>query len=384
MHRRHFLSSFAAATCSVLCAPHIALAERNARYDRLLVLVELKGGNDGLNTVVPHGDRDYYRLRPRLAIPRERTLPLDDRCGLHPALEPLMTSWRSRELAVLRGVGYPDPNLSHFRSIAIWDTASAADQVLDDGWVARVFAQSPPPATFAADGVVVGSAEGGPLEGAGSRILRLTDTAQFLRQARLAAPGGRARNAALEHILSVEANIAHAAQGLDARRPFSTVFPSGPFGAAVRTACEAIGSHGGVAAVKLSLGGFDTHTQQLGRHEALLKELAAGLAALRSALVELNRWNDSLVITYAEFGRRPKENDGGGTDHGTASAHFALGGKVRGGLYGEAPRLDRLDAAGNVHFSVDFRDVLATVMERWWDIDSRRVLNATHRPLDFL
>lgn len=384
MHRRDFLSALGVAACSVLAVPRSLQAAAGARYDRLLVMVELKGGNDGLNTVVPYADREYYRLRPRLALSRERVLPLDERTGFHPALSPLMPLWRAGELAVVQGVGYPDPNLSHFRSIEIWDTASDADEVLDSGWVARAFTQSPPPAALAADGVVAGGAEGGPLEGAGARVVRLTDTAQFLRQSRLAAPAGRARNAALEHILAVEADIVHAARGLAGRRTFATTFPGGAFGAAVRTACEAIGSAGGVAAVKLSLGGFDTHARQSDRHEALLKELAAGLVALRSALVEMNRWDTALVMTYAEFGRRPRENDGGGTDHGTAAPHFVLGGKVRGGLHGEAPRLDRLDDAGNLRFTVDFRSVLATVLDRWWEIDGRAVLNGVHPPIGFL
>lgn len=378
--RRRFLQSLAALGGSVLWRPSWS-AGPDATFDRLLILIELKGGNDGLNTIIPFADREYQRLRPRLAIGRDRVLQLDERTGLHPSLGPLSPLWQQRELAIVQGVGYPDPNLSHFRSIEIWDTASAADETLDTGWLSRLFAAHAPPREFVADGIVVGSAEGGPLEGAGGRVIRLTDTAQFLRQARLALPEGLASNAALKHILEVDRNVVHAARGLDSGVRLTTTFPNGAFGNAVRTACQAVASPGGVAALKLSLGGFDTHVNQAGRHEALLKELASGLVALRAGLVELGAWQRALVMTYSEFGRRPRENDGGGTDHGTAAPHVVLGGRVRGGLYGSPPRLDRLDGNGNLAFAVDFRALFATVIERWWALESRSVLGGTFAPL---
>ena len=189
MNRRDFLNAIGAAGVAAW-VPGAAFAQRSAGgYANLLVLVELKGGNDGLNTVVPYADGDYYALRPRLAIPREQVLQLDAHTGLHPALEPLMSLWKNRELAVVQGVGYPSANLSHFRSIEIWDTASKSSEYLSEGWLARAFAAAPTPRSFAADGVIVGGAEMGPFAG-GTRAIALTDTAQFLRQARLAAPAG--------------------------------------------------------------------------------------------------------------------------------------------------------------------------------------------------
>ena len=160
------------------------------------MLVELKGGNDGLNTVVPYADSAYYGLRPRIAIRRDDVLQLDGRTGLHPSLAPLMPLWQSRELAIVQGVGYPSPNLSHFRSIEIWDTASRAEEYLADGWLARAFAAAPVPKRFAADGVVVGASELGPLAGGGARAVALANTEQFLRQAKLAQPTARRRGTA--------------------------------------------------------------------------------------------------------------------------------------------------------------------------------------------
>jgi uncharacterized protein (DUF1501 family) len=381
MNRREFLNAVGAATVTAW-APGAAFAQRpGVRYDRLLVLVELKGGNDGLNTVVPYADPAYPELRPRLAIARDQVLQLDQQAGLHPALEPLMASWKNRELAVVQGVGYPAPNLSHFRSIDIWDTASASNEYLTVGWLARAFAASPAPAAFAADAVVVGGAEMGPLRG-GARAIALASPEQFLRQARYAAPAGQARNAALHHILRVEENIAQAAARLSGNRAFATEFPAGPFGNAVRTAAQLVAGEAGIAAVKIALGGFDTHSGQPGRHAQLLKALAEGLAALKHALVELGRWDSTLVMTYSEFGRRPRENLSSGTDHGTASAHILLGGRVKGGLYGVPPALSRLDGNGNLPFAVDFRDLYATVLERWWGADPARALKARFAPLD--
>ena len=383
MDRRKFLSTVGAATVAVI-APASAFAQRAAGgYANLLVLVELKGGNDGLNTVVPYADAEYYALRPRLAVPRDQVLQLDARTGLHPALEPLMAPWRGGELAVVQSVGYPGGNLSHFRSIEIWETASKSNEYLTEGWLARAFEASPAPQSFAADGVVVGGAEMGPFAG-GGRIIALTDTEQFLRQARLAAPAGQAKNTALNHILKVEQNIVQAAASLNGDHAYATEFPRTPFGNAVRTAAQVVASRSGVAAVKLSLNGFDTHSNQPGMHARLLKDLADGLTALCSALSEIGRWNSTLIMTYAEFGRRPRENLSNGTDHGTANAHFLLGGRVKGGLYGLPPGLSRLDGNGNPPFAVDFRDLYATALERWWGVSASRALNARFTPLDVL
>jgi uncharacterized protein (DUF1501 family) len=347
-------------------------------------LIELKGGNDGLNALVPFEDGAYYTLRPKLSIARDSVVQLSARAGLHPALAPLLPLWESRELAILQGVGYPGPNLSHFRSIEIWDTASASETYLQDGWLTRTFAAAPPPRSFAADGVIVGSSDLGPLAGSGTRAVALANTEQFLRRARLVAPEGTARNRALEHILKVEADIVQAASHLDTRRVFSTEFPAGAFGSAIHTACQVIANPSGVAVVRVTLGGFDTHGGQAPTQARLLGSLAGGIVALRSALVEIGRWDSTLVLTYAEFGRRPRENLSNGTDHGTASVQFALGGRVAGGFYGDAPRLDRLGADGNIGYALDFRSVYATALERWWGVPSAPIVGGRFTPVPFV
>jgi uncharacterized protein (DUF1501 family) len=364
--------------------PGAASAGAAGRYENLLILVELKGGNDGLNTVVPYADADYYNLRPRIAVARDQVLQLDARTGLHPSLQPLMALWQNRELAVVQSVGYPGANLSHFRSIEIWDTASKSSEYLSEGWLTRAFADAPVPRAYAADGIVVGSGDMGPLAGGGTRALALTNTEQFLRQAKLAGGEGASRNKALSHILKVEQDVVQAAVNLTAMPVLGTEFPNNAIGNAFKTAAQVIASKAGVAVVKVTQNGYDTHSGQPATQQRLLKELADGMTAMRAAMQEIERWETTLMMTYCEFGRRPKENQSGGTDHGTANAHFALGGRVKGGLYGLPPALTRLDANGNLPFAVDFRDLYATALERWWGVNSTVALSGKFRPVDLL
>jgi uncharacterized protein (DUF1501 family) len=380
--RRAFLAMAAAAPLAGFRAP--ALAAAPAAQRKLLILVELKGGNDGLNTVVPYADPLYARLRPRLAIDPDQVVKLTDSVGLNPMLARLAPAWEEKQLAIVQGVGYPDPNLSHFRSIEIWETASKSDEYLEAGWLNRAFVASPSPAGFVADGVVVGLGGMGPLSGTGARVIALANPEQFLRNARLARGEGESRNPALAHILRVERDVLVSAHRLHAQRTFATAFPAGAFGSAVSTAAQLAANDAGIAVVRITLDGFDTHANQQNPHRNLMRQLGDGLAALREALVEIGRWDSTVVATYSEFGRRPRENQSGGTDHGTASAHLVMGGKVRGGLFGAAPALDRLDGSGNLPFAVDFRAYYATFLERHWQVGARRVLGADFRALDFI
>ena len=381
LRRRHLLSLAA-------CAGLPAWARASSAIDRVLVLVELKGGNDGLNTVVPYADPAYALLRPTLALKPDGVLPLDEKVGLHPALAPLMPLWAQGELAVLQGLGYPSPNLSHFRSIEIWDSASASDEYLDDGWVARAMAAGlRDRARFTTEGVALGSAGPGALRGA--RAVAIGDVDAFVAQSRLVRSVDGGGPAALAHVLRVEADVLRAADGLRTppATPLATAFPSGAFGQAVRATCRIVAGQagqGGVPVFHLSLGSFDTHQQQAGTHASLLKQLAEGLVALRAGLVEAGAWDRTLVLTYSEFGRRARENQSRGTDHGTAASHFALGGAVRGGLIGTMPELERLDATQNLVHTADFRQVYATIARQWWGVPPDKVIRGRFDPLPFL
>jgi uncharacterized protein (DUF1501 family) len=385
MLRRDFLKA-ATASMSVALLPKPVLAALNnsSQYNNLFILVELKGGNDGFNTVIPFANSAYYQLRPKIAIPRDQVLQLSQSIGLNPALKALMPIWQANELGVLQGVGYPDASLSHFRSIEILDTASKSNEYLEDGWLGRAFEKSPPPQAFVADGVVMGSPEIGPMIGATSRTIVLASEAQFKRQAKLASHADQAGNKAMQHVLRVENDILQAASKLGSDVVLKTEFPKHAFGNICKNACQLAAQKSPVAAIRLTLSGFDTHQNQVNMHANLLTQLAEGLSALRAGLIETNRWNSTLIMTYAEFGRRAKENQSGGTDHGTANMHFALGGKVRGGLLGEYPNLNSLDSVGNVRHTLDFRSIYASVLQQWWGADSLAVLGGNFKPVELV
>lgn len=342
------------------------------RWDRVLILIELNGGNDGLNTLIPYGDDRYYQARPRLAISRERVLQLNEKLGLHCALEPLMPLWQGNELAWVQGVGYAKPNRSHFRSIEVWETASDSEQVLDEGWLARLFEAYPLPAEFTAEGVVLGRRDAGPLSGKTVRTIALEEPQQFLAQAsRVPAVEQTSSNRALVHILQVQRELTHAAGDLAQRLQLAPslqgTFPASPIGKQLETAAQLLVAKVPVAVIKVSHGSFDTHAGQLGHHERLLKELAEALVAFRQTVQQARLWDRVLVMTYSEFGRRVGENASSGTDHGTAAPHFMLGGKVKGGLYGATPSLADLQG-GDFKHQIDYRSLYATVVKDWWGL----------------
>ncbi|SPB16417.1 Twin-arginine translocation pathway signal sequence domain-containing protein [Caballeronia novacaledonica] len=298
MNRRHFLSlagAFAGLSGSIEEAFAIAHSGSTSSI-RSLVIVDLDGGNDGLNTVIPIADPRYRALRPSLAISKNHALTLDERTALHPSLLPLMDAWRANELAIVQGVGYDAPNRSHYRSRQIWETASHANEYRADGWLDRLNA--------------------------------VTEVTTF------------------------------------------------------KAAGDALAR--GVNVIRVALYGFDTHENQGRRHAACLARLAEGLASLRASLVASGAWDRALVMTRSEFGRAARENAAGGTEHGAASAHFVMGGGVRGGLFGMPPRLDRLDADGGLPVGIDFRRLYATVLDACWKTDSASILGTRFEPLPIL
>ncbi len=389
MKRRDFAALLAASslTTHMPSWAQAAAPTTTRTADRILILIELKGGNDGLNTVVPFADPAYYQLRNSVAIPAGEVLQLESKTGLHPQLKPLAALWDKKELAIVQGVGYPQPNLSHFRSIEIWETASKASEYLDEGWVTRGMKAGYATATpFTAEGVLIGSGDFGPL--AGARAVSLNNPEAFVNQAKFAMPHAAQGNAALQHLLRVENDVTLAAAGLRGEKfNFSTEFPAGAFGNSVRAAAQVVASQkgkAGVPVITLTLGSFDTHQNQLPAHANLLRQLAEGMVALKGALTELGAWDRTLVMTFSEFGRRPRQNQSNGTDHGTAAPHFVAGGAVRGGWYGQAPDLTRLDSTQNLQHTTDFRQLYATVARDWWGIKAETVVRGNFEPLGFL
>lgn len=335
-------------------------------WDRTLILLELDGGNDGLNTVIPASDPAYIAARPTLAIPPSQVLGVGEGLGLNPVLQPLMAAWNASDLAIVRGVGYANPNRSHFRGIDIWNSGSSANVVINDGWLRRVLVGTPLATAAPAHGVLLGRPASNPLKGPGITTLAMSSPQDFVSKSAAVVdlPRGTG-NPGLDHLLEVQHQVAQAGAAIRAALnpapTFTTVFPTrSSLGRQCQYVAQLLAAGLKLPVLKLSIGGFDNHANQRAKHDDLLAQIADSLAALRSALIEKNLWNRVLVMSYSEFGRRVEENGSHGTDHGTASPHFLLGGAVKGGMYGTQPSLAALDSRGDLIASTDFRTLYAT------------------------
>ena len=371
MNRRQFITI--AGLGGLTLAVPAQLQARHTPQRKVLILVELRGGNDGINTVIPYADAAYAQLRPGLHIPRDQVLQLGPDAGLHPALDPLMSMWNRKEMAIVEGVGYPDPNRSHFRSKDIWTTASDSAQYLTDGWIGRAMSAATDRSDLTADGLIIDSTDAGPMQAPGARSIVMHDPDNFLRVAQsVPSPDKAQGNDALQHILGVQSDVRTATAGIAEavrnRPDLSGDFGKTPLAQRLQSAAELLTAGLPVLAIKVGLKGFDTHANQKSAHARLLGQLAEGLAAFRRVLVRAGKWRDVVVVTVSEFGRRPSQNGSGGTDHGTAAPLFVLGGSVKGGRYGSPPSLTDLDG-GDLKYAVDFRSVYATLSRGLWNVD---------------
>ena len=368
---------------TALLAPALSLENAGSTAQKRLILIELKGGNDGLNTLIPYNDPAYYRLRPKLAIRKQEVLALDEHMGLHPSMSGLKGLFENKELAIIQGVGYPNPNRSHFRSIEIWDTASKSDEYLDTGWLTTL----PLSQQSQLKAVILGG-DNGPLSGMEHGAISIRNIQRFLNQSRqiksqIYVTGN---NPEYKHILLTEAEIRKSADVL--RRYISRgktpaySYPKNAFGRQLGLATQLIAHGADITLFKLSLSGFDTHLNQSKPHARLLGELSKGIDTLRKNLIASGDWDNTLVMTYSEFGRRAAENASRGTDHGVAAPHFVAGGKVNGGLYGTAPSLDHLDKNGDLVHTTDFRSYYHTISKKFLGIDSPLLM--PFETLDFL
>lgn len=357
-----------------------------ASRDAKLVLLQLTGGNDGLSMLVPYAHDEYHRARKQTRIDAEEVLRLDEEVGLHPALGRLRARFDDGGLAIVQGVGYPEPSRSHFRSLDVWHTADPLGRRLHDGWIGRA-GQELWGRDYDPDRVVhVGSSVPfslhsracPPVSFVSPETYRFLGVGEALEDVVGASDGEPASSPALEHVRRVFRDAARSSDALrGAVRAYRArvEYPADALGAALRTAAALLDGPVPCRVVALELGGFDTHVGQRREHDQLMRRLDAGLGAFLDDLAGSEAGKGLVVMVYSEFGRRVAENGSGGTDHGTAAPVLLAGGAVRGGLYGPHPSLQELDD-GDLRFRTDFRSLYAGIVERCFELPHERVLGA--------
>lgn len=387
----------------------------------ILVVLQLAGGNDGLNTVVPFGDDFYHKARPRLAIAGKDALKLNDQFGLHPALKGLKALYDAGHLAVVQGVGYPNPNRSHFRSTEIWQTASDANRFENTGWLGRYFdntcagcdpavavaLSSQMPQAFAAKnpkGICFTNPQSyrfvkadrpgpGELDMAEESWRKLNEP-EGMEAANsggsIAMLGGAVahQGAPLEFIerTALDAQItSERIRTLAAKGDNRASYPASQLANSLKLVARLIAGGMPTRVYYVSQGGYDTHTNQAATHERLLGELGDALQAFVDDLRAQGNLERVLLMTFSEFGRRLAENASGGTDHGAAAPLFLVGNRLRAGLLGKAPSLAPGDLFnGDPKFTVDFRSVYAGILEHWLKTPSAPVLGRPFPPLQIV
>jgi len=369
-----------------------------AREDggRVLVLIQLAGGNDGLNTIIPYPDPDYYKARPQLAISQSDIIDLNGRIGLNNALKTLLPLWNAGQLAIIQGVGYSKPNRSHFRSTDIWETASDSDIFLNTGWLGRyldlIYPEDSPWQGNGPPAIEISRTASLALLGSDQKGIALDSPQQFYDWVyRLGKPHESSAGfipetpaeKELEFLRDTEAAaFEFAGEIMTAWKLTANLveYPRETLADQLSIVARLIAGGLDTKIYIVKLGGFDTHANQAPKHTGLLKNLATAVSIFQQDLQLLNIDQRVTSIIYSEFGRRVAENAGLGTDHGTAAPLFLLGNSVRGGIYNDHPSLTDLDQ-GDLKYSIDFKQIYATVLEQWFNHESTSVLGRSFATL---
>jgi uncharacterized protein (DUF1501 family) len=378
---------------TALAAPE---AGRAGARDTILVVVELTGGNDGLNTVIPFKDPEYARLRPTLKLPVNQLRKVNDSIGLHPSMTGLAGLLEQQALCIVQGVGYPNPNQSHFTSMDIWQSAQLDAAKHSEGWLGQALKQTPATPAFH----LAGNNQTAPLALAGApvRAPSITSLEDFqLRTVAAsgadqkeqrsiiegAAQGSAGKPNLLDFVQRTAANTYASSKRLQEigrnYQPKAT-YPQTGLANRLRLAAQLIDADLGARIFYVSIDGFDTHSAQVGPHANLWTEVSGALTAFYQDLAARGHKDRLLIMTFSEFGRRARENGSRGTDHGSGAPLFLIGGQVKAGLVGAHPSLTALES-GNLKHHTDFRQIYAAVLDRWLGVKSREVLGQEYQPV---
>lgn len=395
--RKTFLQVGSLATASLMLPKFLKAFENKAMVpagNKVVVVLQLSGGNDGLNTVIPVRNDLYYKARPGLAIDQAKALSLDDNTGIHPALEAFKSLYDGGNLAIINGVGYPNPDRSHFRSMDIWQTASQGNEYLTSGWIGRYLdAQckgcDKPTQAIELDDMLSLAMKGETLNGIAVRDpRRLYGTAneKFFREV-VKFHRDEAGEAPVDYLYKTMAQTLSSADYIFKQsrlHPTGAEYPKTKLGNSLKTIASLIYSEINTRVYYVSLGSFDTHINQAAQQRRLFTEMNDAVGAFVKDLTANHRFEDVLLFTFSEFGRRVSQNASGGTDHGTANNMLLVsGGLKQKGLVNALPDLQDLQD-GDLKHRVDFKNVYATILNKWLDADPTAILGKKYELMQFV
>lgn len=396
MRRREFIKNTSLAS-SLVFVPSFVNAFDNILGANLghkrLVIIQLEGGNDGLNTIVPYRNDLYFKNRPTLAIKGDKLIKATDEIGFHSSLKPLKNLYDKGYVSILNNVGYPNPNRSHFRSMDIWQTASHSNQSLTSGWIGRYLDTygNVPYDAIEVDESLSLAMKGETMSAIATKNAnRLFKTSQepYFKQIIKHNSDSHLSEHNLGYLyktlIAAESSAKHI---YETSKTFSSKlnYPNNSFAKQLKTTAEFINSGLQTKVYYTSLGGFDTHANQINAQSRLLSQYAEGVEAFVNDLKENGTFKDTLILTFSEFGRRVKQNAANGTDHGTANNVFIIGEHLKNqGFYNELASLEDLDANGDLKFEIDFRTIYATILNKWLNIDDEKILNHSFERLNFI
>jgi len=393
--RKEFLQIGSLATASMMLPKFLKAFERPMMVppgNKVVVVIQFSGGNDGLNTVIPVRNDIYYRERPKLGINKSSALPVTDEAGLNPALEAFKGLYDEGSLSILNSVGYPNPDRSHFRSMDIWHTASESNAYLTTGWVGRYLdAQckgcDKPTQAMELDDVLSLALKGEQNKGLAfkdPKKLYNSSNSKFFKDINADHRPGEEHVDYLYKTMSATISSADYIFQQSRIHPSGETYPSTGLGKDLKTIASLIFSDINTKVYYVSLGSFDTHVNQDSQQKRLFTELNDAVKAFTADLKKNNRFEDVLMMTFSEFGRRVAQNASGGTDHGTANNMFFIsGGLKQKGLINSLPDLADLNE-GDLKHKVDFRNVYATVLNKWLGADDHEILGGRFACMDFL
>ncbi|SDS50259.1 Uncharacterized conserved protein, DUF1501 family [Polaribacter sp. KT25b] len=396
MKRRDFLKQTTFASGMFFVPQFLKAFENNtmkAFSNKKVVIIQLKGGNDGLNTVVPFNNDIYYQQRNNIALKQNDLFRISDEVGLHKSLKPLQDLYNKGFVSIINNVGYPNPNLSHFRATDIWQTASDSNEYLQNGWVGRYldYTKGNP-----YNAIEVDESLSLMLKGKTQNGLAITDPNLFYKSMREPFFNNVIKSYSDAHLnehnlgylyntmIDAKSSAKHIFEKSKTKSS-SSDYPKNIFGRQLKTIAEFINSGLETQVYYAGLSGFDTHANQAGTQERLLKIYAESMEVFVNDLEKNNAFDDVIILTFSEFGRRVKQNESKGTDHGTANNVFVMGNNLKKqGLYNNLPNLGDLDKNGNLKYEIDFREIYATILDKWLQVDDVSILNKSFSKLSFV